>query len=43
MRVAVLSDVELLFDWTNEKEVRSQSYVVNKVSFENHKKWFEKK
>ena len=39
-RKAILSDVELYFEWANDGIVREQSYNSDQIDFENHKKWF---
>ena len=36
-------DVELLFNWANDQEVRKQSYHTGKIDFETHKNWFHNK
>lgn len=43
LRKAIKSDCELLFQWTNEREVRQNSFNVEKVLYEDHCKWFENK
>ena len=40
---AVESDCKQLFDWTNEEEVRRNSFNSNEITFEEHKKWFKNK
>lgn len=40
MRLATASDVDLLFDWANEKTTRENSYNKQPISFETHSKWF---
>jgi folate-dependent phosphoribosylglycinamide formyltransferase PurN/RimJ/RimL family protein N-acetyltransferase len=42
-RKAELKDVRLYFNWTNEKLVRSQSFISKPITFEEHNKWFLKK
>lgn len=39
-RKATIEDLELYYDWANDKEVRHQSYNSNKIKFESHKEWF---
>ena len=43
IRKAQQSDVTILFDWTNDKQVRSQSYNTAPITFETHTKWFQQK
>jgi RimJ/RimL family protein N-acetyltransferase len=43
IRKANENDVMLYFDWTNDDEVRKQSFNSNVIAFENHEKWFHKK
>ncbi|WP_375580227.1 GNAT family N-acetyltransferase [Marivirga tractuosa] len=41
--LATNKEVELLFEWVNDKEVRQNSFNSDDISWEGHKKWFEKK
>jgi RimJ/RimL family protein N-acetyltransferase len=36
-------DMQLYFDWTNDEEVRKQSYQSAPVSLETHRQWFHNK
>jgi len=36
-------DIELLFNWANDEEVRKQSFKTDKIDFETHKNWFQNK
>ncbi|RZK13180.1 MAG: N-acetyltransferase [Flavobacterium sp.] len=36
-------DLRLLFDWANDDEVRNNSLSTNKISIEEHTKWFNKR
>jgi RimJ/RimL family protein N-acetyltransferase len=40
LRAAVHSDMELLFEWANDTVVRSNSFSQERISFEEHKRWF---
>lgn len=40
LRCAQESDVELLFRWANDKEVRANSFHTEEVSYPEHQKWF---
>ena len=42
-RKANLSDVMLFFEWTNEPQVRQNSYQTEPVLLENHENWFKNK
>lgn len=35
-------DVDLLFEWANENDVRENSFNSEKINYENHKKWFKR-
>ncbi len=43
LRLADNKDVELIFDWANDETTRANSFNNQKISFEEHKKWFENK
>jgi UDP-2,4-diacetamido-2,4,6-trideoxy-beta-L-altropyranose hydrolase len=43
IRRASSSDLHQLFEWTNDPEVRKQSFNSDLVKFEEHKAWFNKK
>jgi RimJ/RimL family protein N-acetyltransferase len=42
-RKATLADAKIYFEWTNEEEVRKQSFSSTKIDYESHVKWFEAK
>jgi len=41
LRVAEKSDIDLLFEWTNDPTVRRNSFKSDPISYEDHKRWFE--
>ena len=43
IRKANEDDLLLYFEWTNDEEVRKQSFNSEPVALENHEKWFHKK
>jgi RimJ/RimL family protein N-acetyltransferase len=43
IREAALNDMQLIFDWSNDDLVRKQSYQTDKIRWEDHQKWFQKK
>ena len=43
IRKAVLTDVDLLYRWTNDELVRKQSFSTELIPYESHCKWFKKK
>ena len=43
IREAKESDTRLIFNWSNDSLVRSQSFNSNIIEFENHKNWFKEK
>jgi RimJ/RimL family protein N-acetyltransferase len=43
IRKANETDLMLYFDWTNDEEVRKQSFNSDPIALENHEKWFHKK
>ena len=43
LRKATKNDLEILFEWANEKEVRKNSIYTNEISFDEHKEWFSNK
>lgn len=43
IRKANVNDLMLYFDWTNDDEVRKQSFKSQPVVLENHEQWFMKK
>lgn len=40
LRSAEESDLDLLFQWVNDKEVRKNSFQTKDVTYEEHQKWF---
>ncbi len=42
LKSATIEDCGLLWDWVNDPVVRSHSFSSNHISWEEHKKWFEK-
>lgn len=40
LREAVEADLDLLFDWANDPEVRRNSFSMAKIAYEEHRKWF---
>ena len=42
LRVVVPEDMDLLFAWANEPEVRANSFSTSLISYEEHEAWFEK-
>ena len=42
-RNASIKDVDIFYNWTNDADVRKQSYSSDKIEFSDHKKWFEEK
>lgn len=40
VRKANSNDVELVFNWSNDKLVRSQSFNSNEINYKEHKQWF---
>lgn len=42
LRKAVEGDIELLFQWANEKEVRKNSFQSDSIDWDTHYKWFQK-
>lgn len=43
IRKARKDDLMLYFEWTNDEEVRKQSFNSEPIALENHEKWFHKK
>jgi RimJ/RimL family protein N-acetyltransferase len=39
-RLATVDDIQLYFDWANDKEVRAQSFNSSEISFDTHSVWF---
>lgn len=42
LRTVTEDDMELLFEWANEQNVRKNSFSSKDISFEEHQKWFQK-
>lgn len=43
LRVVSKDDVSMIYDWSNDSLVRSQSFNQEPILFKNHKEWFENK
>jgi len=43
LRNVACSDISTLYEWANDPETRSNSFSQEPISFDNHKRWFEKK
>lgn len=41
LREATKQDINLLFDWVNERSVRENSFLSENITYQEHKKWFE--
>ncbi len=41
LRKALYSDMDILYDWRNEKRTRDNSFHSSFVLYDEHKKWFE--
>lgn len=42
LRKAEWADIDLLFEWVNDSEVRKNSFNTADIEYKEHKKWFEK-
>lgn len=42
LRLATQDDVDLLFGWANEEEVRKNSFSTEKILYEDHVQWFQR-
>lgn len=42
LRLVEPKDIDLLFTWANDKEVRNNAFNTKPILFEEHKKWFSK-
>ncbi len=42
LRKAVPSDVDLLYEWANEPEVRKNSFCSNRIDYREHVEWFDR-
>lgn len=40
LRKAEWADVDLLYEWANDSEVRNNSFNIAKIGYEEHKTWF---
>ena len=40
LRIVKDYDLNLLFEWANDEDVRRNSFIQNKIEFEQHQKWF---
>ncbi|WP_167955988.1 GNAT family N-acetyltransferase [Anaerosporobacter faecicola] len=40
LRDVILTDMDLLFQWVNETEVRKNSFNIEMIKYENHIRWF---
>ncbi|MDE7313407.1 MAG: GNAT family N-acetyltransferase [Eubacterium sp.] len=40
LRYVTKDDIDLLYEWANDKETRKNSFSMNKISYQQHKKWF---
>lgn len=38
--LATLDDMDLLYEWANDEEVRKNSFSTEKIPYENHVMWF---
>ena len=43
LRKVNLNDVELIFKWANEPDVRNNSFNTNQIVWDEHVKWFHRK
>ncbi len=41
LRAATAEDMELLYEWANDPEVRKSSFSQDPIPLEDHKKWFD--
>jgi RimJ/RimL family protein N-acetyltransferase len=41
LRAANNKDVDLLFKWVNDEDVRKSAFSTEFITYENHKKWFD--
>lgn len=42
IRPATIHDLDLIFTWSNDKQVRKNSFNNSKIKYSNHKIWFKK-
>lgn len=43
LRNVTKEDIDLLYEWANDKETRKNSFSTNKISYKEHQKWFSDK
>lgn len=43
LRSAIPEDVDLLYEWANDVDVRANSFQTQQISYENHLQWFDLK
>lgn len=43
LRKVTWEDAKLLLDWSNDEEVRKNSFCTNKITWEEHVRWLERK
>jgi RimJ/RimL family protein N-acetyltransferase len=43
LRLAEYSDINILFSWANDREVRKNSFSSTTILFEDHQRWFQNK
>jgi spore coat polysaccharide biosynthesis predicted glycosyltransferase SpsG/RimJ/RimL family protein N-acetyltransferase len=43
LRKIVNDDCDLLYKWANDKLVRKNAFITDKIDFDSHKKWFQSK
>lgn len=41
LRKATMEDMDLLYEWANEEEVRKNAFHTEKISYDTHKRWLE--
>lgn len=41
LREAVEEDMDLLYEWANDAEVRKNAFHTEQIPYDTHKKWFE--
>lgn len=42
LRYAIYEDMELLFEWANDKEVRRNSFSSHSIAYDEHRDWYER-
>lgn len=42
LRMVTKDDIDLLFAWANDSQVRKNAFHTEKISYEEHRKWFSK-